>query len=136
MGPPAPLVSTGDALTVRMSYVASTAVSDVTFAVAATNAEGLPVLVLGSSDDAVWAIAAGSGHVELRMSQCLLAPGTYTLKSTVTAESSILDADDAGVPLTIRPGTLAVGGVYRQPCEWSLTSYSESGDLHAWPGAV
>ena len=123
---PATLVSTGDPLTIRLSYVASVPVSDVTFVVSATNSEGLPVLVLSSNEDSAWTIAAGSGQVGLRMGQCLLAPGTYSVKSTVTAESSILDADDTGVPLTIRPGALAVGGVYRQPCEWSHSPASES----------
>jgi lipopolysaccharide transport system ATP-binding protein len=117
-GTPATLLSTGDALEVRLSYVSSRTVSDVAFNVSATNAEGLPVLVLGSSDDSPWTIPVGSGEVRLKMSQCLLAPGVYTVKTTVTAESSILDADDTGVPLIVRPGALAAGGLYRQPCEW------------------
>lgn len=129
-GTPATLVSTGDPITIRLTYEAATSVSDVAFGVSATNAEGLPVLVLGSREEAPWEIAAGTGHVDLRMGQCLLAPGAYTVKSSVTAESSILDADDLGVPLTIRPGAQAVGGVYRQPCEWNLTPLPESAGLH------
>jgi ABC-2 type transport system ATP-binding protein/lipopolysaccharide transport system ATP-binding protein len=135
-GTPAPLVSTGDALTVRMSYVASTTVTDVAFGVSAINAEGLPVLILGSNDAAPWTIPAGSGHVDLRMGQCLLAPGAYTLKSTVTVESSILDADDVGVPLMIRAGARAVGGVFRQPCEWSHMPLPEGAEVYSRRGDI
>ena len=131
-GNSATLVSPGDPLTIRLAYSASLPVREVAFGLSVTNAEGLPVLVVGSNEDAGWEVPHGSGRVDFVMEECLLAPGVYTVKTSVSVESSLLDADDEGVSLTIRPGSVAVGGVYRQPSVWRHLPLEVGGGMPLW----
>jgi lipopolysaccharide transport system ATP-binding protein len=119
-GPHAAALTTGDAFTMRMHYLASCEVADVAFAAVFTDSAGLAVLESVSSHDVVWDIPRGTGHVDLVVEQLFLGPGTFTVTTTVVSEGSVLDADDRGSVLTIRPGPRPMRGVYSQPCDWRL----------------
>ena len=123
-GTPVTPVSTGDPLTIRLSYVAVVPVRDVSFSVSIENAAGLPVMASSSGAIALGDVDVGSGSIEFATDELLIAPGMYNLTTTVTAENSVLDADDVGVPLVIRSGSTTVGGLYRQPGVWSPVSHS------------
>ena len=119
-GAPASVLVPGDRLTIRLKYRAAERVEDVTFGIAVENSAGITVMSSGSSDESAWHVEPGIGEVEYRMDECLLAPGSYTLKTAITAEGSTVDADDAGVSFAVRPGAIQVGGVYLQPGAWSI----------------
>jgi ABC-2 type transport system ATP-binding protein/lipopolysaccharide transport system ATP-binding protein len=117
-GAPLTLASTGDSLRIRIEYSAQRLVTNACFGLSVTNAEGLKVFVIGSDDDSTWTVPPGAGHVELAMAECLLVPGIYTVRTSVSVDGSILDVDDQGTTLTIRPGSRQLGGMYRQPGHW------------------
>lgn len=119
VGQQSPVWSTGDPLTLGLTYAATGDVPGVSFSISFVNQSDLTVLWVGSGEEAEWEVAAGSGHVRFEMDSCLLAPGTYSVKVGVTAEGSVVDADDVGVPFVVRPGSISVGGLYHQPGNWS-----------------
>jgi ABC-2 type transport system ATP-binding protein/lipopolysaccharide transport system ATP-binding protein len=117
-GEASPVASVGGPLVIRVAYTADRVVDGVAFQVVVANASGLDVLVLNSAAERTWTIPRGPGAVELAMSELLLAPGMYTLRTVVSAEASILDADDQGVPFTVRSMGVPTAGIYRQPVTW------------------
>lgn len=116
-------------VTIRMAYTSTSYVPDVTFTITMETPQGLPVLSISSSEESAWNVDAGSGFVEFAMEECLLAPGSYVLKTAVTSESSVLDADDEGLPFTIRSGPAPVRGLYRQPGRWLRSPALPIGEL-------
>ena len=104
---------------VRMRYVAQREVTRCAFSLVFENAAGMVVLAIGSTGESEWHLQPGTGEVEFETSGLLLAPGTYSVKPSISAEGSILDSDDLGIPMAVRPGSVPVAGVYRQPGAWS-----------------
>ncbi len=64
-GSRAAVVTTGDALRIRLDYQAARDVSDVTFVVTFADASGMVVLESVSSQDSAWDIPSGTGHVDI-----------------------------------------------------------------------
>jgi ABC-2 type transport system ATP-binding protein/lipopolysaccharide transport system ATP-binding protein len=118
-GEPAAVVSTGDPLTVRLSYVAARPIREVSFNISLETPSGLPVMTASSGVESEWELSQGSGTVEFTMDECLLAPGAYLLKTEISAEGSVLDSDDSGTVVSIRHAPFELGGMYRQPGVWS-----------------
>ena len=115
------LISTGSPLTIQLSYSASEPTPEVSFSIAFEDTNGVAVLAASSGTESPSPVAAGSGCATLSIQDLLLAPGAYVVKTQVSSGSSVLDADDVGHPISIRPGSVAFSGLFRQPCTWRLS---------------
>ena len=113
------MVSTGDPLTVRLSYDAAAPIREVSFSIRLETPSGLPVMTASSGVECTWEVSQGSGTVEFAMDECLLAPGSYLLKTEISAGGSVVDSDDAGTVVSIRNAPFDLEGMYRQPGVWS-----------------
>jgi lipopolysaccharide transport system ATP-binding protein len=128
-GRPAQSFSTGEALTVRMSYRASVALAQPVIAVTIYRADGVVACnSISSMDDAGLDLTEGCGAVDLCFDPLLLGPGDYTV--VIGVYPSLYLDDTTGVqhavlwhaPQTFsvrKPAGVALDmGLFRHPARW------------------
>ena len=122
-GRPRPFLTTGSRCTVRLHYVASTALPSVTFGLAFSTENGVTVAGpnSGYGDDA-FAVEAGEGHVDFALPELFLQPGEFLITTAVVDKGHAYDYVDRAFVLKVRADDVTEPGLVRMPGSWRLAS--------------
>jgi ABC-type polysaccharide/polyol phosphate transport system ATPase subunit len=124
-GQPVSTVRTGEAVTLRLSYAAPTALRNPVFGFAVETVEGVYLWAHNSRDGGMIPdVIEGAGHVDLTISSLMLQPGVFDLTAAVTSYDGAHTYDflkhclrfdvSFGTPRE-SGGHVALGGQWQQP---------------------
>jgi ABC-2 type transport system ATP-binding protein/lipopolysaccharide transport system ATP-binding protein len=120
-GSPAQVLLTGDEVTVRMHYVAKSAVTGLAFALGFNHENGVGIAGATSRvNDADIDVEPGAGYVDYRLPELPLLPATWRISTRISDHGHTYDHLDKGFPMVVRaPSGLAEAGAMRIKGTWS-----------------
>jgi len=120
-GGPAPVLLTGDEVTIRMHFIARSAVSGLAFALGFNHENGVGIAGATTRvDDTVINVEPGSGYVDYRLEELPLLPATWRISTRVSDHGHIYDHLDKAFPMVVRaPSGQSEAGAMRIHGKWS-----------------
>jgi lipopolysaccharide transport system ATP-binding protein len=120
-GSPAQVLLTGDEVTIRMHYVAKSAVTGLAFALGFNHENGVGIAGATSRvNDTDIDVQPGAGYVDYRLAELPLLPATWRISTRISDHGHTFDHLDKGFPMVIRaPSGVSEAGAMRINGTWS-----------------
>jgi len=127
-GSPAQVLLTGQELTIRMHFVARSAVSGLAFALGFNHENGVGIAGATSRvNDTDIDVEPGSGYVDYRLEELPLLPATWRISTRVSDHGHTYDHLDKGFPMVVRaPSGQSEAGAMRIKGTWSSAAVAGS----------
>ena len=120
-GEVAAFIRTGEEATIRVRYEVDTALEMASFGVSIDHESGFHVADMNSGHERGGdPVPVGPGHIDFRVGDLMLMPGTYELSTIVSHQAKIFETRERAFKLTIRTSDTALGGgVARMVGDWT-----------------
>jgi ABC-2 type transport system ATP-binding protein/lipopolysaccharide transport system ATP-binding protein len=120
-GSPAPVLLTGEEVTIRMHFVAKSAVSGLAFALGFNHENGIGIAGATSRvNDSLIDVKPGSGYVDYCLTELPLLPATWRISTRISDHGHTYDHLDKGFPMVVRaPSGQSEAGAMRIRGTWS-----------------
>lgn len=120
-GSPVQVLLTGDEVTIRMHYVAKSAVAGLAFALGFNHENGVGIAGATSRvNDADIDVEPGAGYVDYRLAELPLLPATWRISTRISDHGHTYDHLDKGFPMVVRaPSGQSEAGAMRIKGTWS-----------------
>ena len=120
-GSTAGFLRTGEDATIRVRYDAGTGLQMASFGISIDHESGFHVADMNSGHERGGdPVPMGAGHIDFRIGDLMLMPGTYELSTVVSHQAKIFETRERAFKLTIRTNDTALGGgVARMVGSWT-----------------